>query len=204
MRSVLDITCYESDGVTRINHLTQWDKGQTICFETFGLTSPPVVHWCNRMSEEALQVKSSLKNNKFYVDVPNSLLQEPYPLIGYIYISESNSTSETVAQIRIPLKQRQKPSDYYYINNVDFVVSYQVGSFEFTTGSTAGAKTYTLTFPNKFKSIPVVFATINQSDPQNYAVSITNKSQTGATICIYNNANVVDKKLTVSWMAIIP
>ena len=47
MRSVLDITCYESDGVTRINHLTQWDKGQTICFETFDLTSPPVVHWCN-------------------------------------------------------------------------------------------------------------------------------------------------------------
>ena len=124
MRSVLDITCYESDGVTRINHLTQWDKGQTICFETFGLTSPPVIHWCNRMSEEALQVKSSLKNNKFYVDVPNSLLQEPYPLIGYVYISESNSTSETVAQIRIPLKQRQKPSDYYYIHNVDFVVSY--------------------------------------------------------------------------------
>lgn len=43
----------------------------------------------------------------------------------------------------------------------------------------------------------------NQTDPQNYAVSITNKSQTGATICIYNNENGVDKKLTVSWMAII-
>lgn len=156
------------------------------------------------MSEEALQVKSSLKNNKFYVDVQNLLLQEPYPLIGYIYLSESNSTFETVAQIRISLKQRKKPSDYYYINNVDFVVSYQVGSFEFTTGSTAGAKTYTLTFPNKFKSIPAVFATINQSNSQNYAVSIINKSQTGATICIYNNANVVDKKLPVSLMAIIP
>ena len=67
MRSVLDITCYESDGVTRINHLTQWDKGQTICFETFGLTSPPVIHWCNRMSEEALQVKSSLKLSLIHI-----------------------------------------------------------------------------------------------------------------------------------------
>lgn len=204
MSNIIDIACYGSDGITRINHLTQWDKGQTICFETFGLSSPPVIHWCNRMSEEALQVKSSLKNNKFYVDVPNSLLQEPYPLIGYIYVSESNSTSETVAQIRIPLKQRQKPSDYYYINNVDFVVSYQVGSFEFTTGSIAGTKTYTLTFQNKFKSIPVVFATTNQTDPQNYAISTPNISQTGATICIYNNANGINKKLTVSWMAIIP
>lgn len=54
MGNVIDIACYGSDGITRINHLTQWDKGQTICFETFGLTSPPVVHWCNRMSEEAL------------------------------------------------------------------------------------------------------------------------------------------------------
>ena len=203
MSNIIDIACYGSDG-NKINHLTQWDKGQAVYFDTLGLTTPPVVHWCNRMSEEAFQVKSTLKNNQFCVDIPNSLLQDSYPLIGYVYIYESNSTSKTVAQIRIPLKQRQKPSDYYYINNVDFVVSYQVGSFEFTTGSIAGTKTYALTFPNKFKSIPVVFATINQSDPQNYAVSITNKSQTGATICIYNNANGVDKKLTVSWMAIIP
>ena len=39
MGNVLDIAWYESDGVTRINHLTQWDKGQTICFGNiwFGL-----------------------------------------------------------------------------------------------------------------------------------------------------------------------
>lgn len=204
MSNVIDITCYGSDGKTRLVHLTQWDKGQTVCFETLGLTTPPVIHWCNRMSEEALQVKATLKNNKFYVAVPNSLLQEPYPLIGYVYFSESNSISETIAQIRIPVKSRQKPSDYYYINNVDFVVSYQVGTFQFTTNSSAGTKTYTLTFPNKFKSIPVVFATINQTDPQNYAVSVTNRSQTGATICVYNNANGINKTMTISWMAVIP
>lgn len=204
MSNVIDITCYGSDGKTRLVHLTQWDKGQTVCFETLGLTTPPVVHWCNRMSEEALQVKATLKNNKFYVAVPNSLLQEPYPLIGYVYFSESNSISETIAQIRIPVKSRQKPSDYHYINNVDFVVSYQVGTFQFTTNSSAGTKTYTLTFPNKFKSIPVVFATTNQTDPQNYTVSITNRSQTGATICVYNNANGINKTMTISWMAVIP
>lgn len=204
MSNVIDITCYGSDGKTRLVHLTQWDKGQTVCFETLGLTMPPVVHWCNRMSEEALQVKATLKNNKFYADVPNSLLQEPYPLIGYVYFSESNSISETIAQIRIPVKSRQKPSDYYYINNVDFVVSYQVGTFQFTTNSSAGTKIYTLTFPNKFKSIPVVFATTNQTDPQNYTISITNRSQTGATICVYNNANGINKTMTISWMAVIP
>lgn len=204
MSNVIDITCYGSDGKTKLRQLTQWDKGQSIYFETLGLTTPPVVHWCNRMSENALQVKSVLKNSKFYVSVPNSLLQEPYPIIGYVYVSESNSISETIAIIRIPVKSRQKPSDYYYINNVDFVVSYQVGTFQFTTNSTAGTKTYTLTFPNKFKSIPVVFAITNQADPQNYSISITNRSQTGATICVYNSQNSINKTITISWMAVIP
>ncbi|HAU86815.1 MAG TPA: hypothetical protein DCW90_15395 [Lachnospiraceae bacterium] len=203
MSNIIDLACYGSDG-SKINNLTQWDKGQAVYFDTLGLTTPPVVHWCNRMSEEALQVKSVLKNNQFCVDVPNSLLQDSYPLIGYIYLYDSNSTSETIAQIRIPVKSRQKPSDYYYINNVDFVVSYQVGTFQLTTGSSIGTQNYSVIFPNKFKSIPVVFATTSQVDPQNYSISVTGRTQTGATFCIYNTEGGVNKSLTISWIAIIP
>lgn len=120
MQNVIDITCYASDGETKVDHVTQWDKGQTICFSnSYDLTDPPTVHWCNRMSEEALQVKTAIDNGKIYADIPNTLLQEPYPLIGYVYLYKSEDISETILQIRIPLKSRPKPSDYYYIENVD-------------------------------------------------------------------------------------
>lgn len=216
MRSVLDITCYESDGITKVDHVTQWDKGQTICFDTYGLAEPPTVHWCNRMSEEAFQVKTTLKNGKFYTVIPNLLLQEPYPIIGYVYLYKSSSISETILQIRIPLKSRQKPSDYYYIDNVDKVslatlenkvnklyASYTTGEFKLSTGSSAGVKKYTVTFANEFTSIPVVIGVTNQADPQNYSISITDKTKTSATFCIYNAANAVNKDIIVSWSAFV-
>ena len=182
MGNILDIACYGSDG-KKINHVTQWDKGQSVKFNKLGLADPPSIHWCNRMSNEAYNVQATINGDMFEVKIPNLLLQEQYPLIGYIYLYESNSISETIAVIRIPVKPRQKPSDYYYIDNVDKIslstvegkinqlfASRQAGIFQFKTGTSSGVNKYTVTFPVKFTSNPVVIATTNQVNPQNYSV----------------------------------
>ena len=121
MQNVIDVDCYGSDGVTRLKQLTQWDMGQVVSIDSIYKFSddPPEIHWCNRMSEECLKVKSTFKNDKLYMDVPNILLQEPYPIIGYVYLQESNTVGTTIIRFRIPVKSRQKPSDYNYIENVD-------------------------------------------------------------------------------------
>ena len=216
MQNVIDVVCYGSDGKTRLKQLTQWDMGQVVSIDNiYSLTTAPEVHLCNRMSEECFKVLATIKNNKLYVKVPNLLLQESYPIVGYVYFYESNTSTsvvaETIMRFRIPIKPRQKPSDYTYIENVDKISLstienkinnlYDAGAFQFQTGSTAGSNIYTIKFSHEFPKTPVVVALTDQSDPQNYSLSVTSKTPTKANICIYNTASAVNKTINVNWIA---
>ena len=122
MQNLMDLTCYESDGTTKLNNLVQWDIGQTVAIDNVcSLTDDPVIFFCNRTSEESLKVKGSIRDGKIYTKVPNILLQEPLPIIGYVYDYTDDETAKTVMVFRIPVRPCQKPSDYYYVENVDKV-----------------------------------------------------------------------------------
>ena len=118
-----EINCFDSDG-NSINYLTQWDANLKlhIPMDGYDLTQTPEVHFCNKNSEEALVVVASTKNSTIIADIPNILLQESYPLMCHIYLSKKN-TDNTLAQktaltITIPIRERKKPSDYLYVENV--------------------------------------------------------------------------------------
>lgn len=219
MQNVIDVVCYGSDGKTRLKQLTQWDMGQVVSIDNvYKLTTSPEIHFCNRMSEECIKVMSTIKDNKLYVKVPNILLQESYPIIGYVYYYEPNVSSnviaETIIRFRIPVKLKQKPSDYTYIENVNKIslstvenkinklyASYDAGAFQFETGNTAGSNIHTIEFLHEFPKAPIVVALTDQSDPQNYSLSVTSKTPTKANICIYNTASAVNKTINVNWIA---
>lgn len=57
--------------------------------------------------------------------VPNVLLQEPYPLLVYVYLTDSDdvSSQRTVLYTEIPVRKRQKPHDYMYVENITKVTS---------------------------------------------------------------------------------
>lgn len=59
------------------------------------------------------------------VSVPNILLQEPYPLLVYVYLTDSNdvSSQRTVLYAEIPVRKRAKPHDYMYVENITKVSS---------------------------------------------------------------------------------
>ena len=58
-------------------------------------------------------------------DVPNILLQEAYPLLVYVYLTDANDSSsqKTILFSEIPVRKRAKPSDYLYVDNINRVTA---------------------------------------------------------------------------------
>lgn len=112
------IKCYDSYG-NSIDFFTQWDLGWilTVNLENYNLSIAPEVHFCNKNSKTALIMQSTVTNNKksITVSVPNILLQEPYPVFVYVYLTDKNDSSQkTVVFDEIPVRKRTRPDDYVY------------------------------------------------------------------------------------------
>lgn len=120
-----EITCLDLNRNT-INNFFQWDVDQKIMIELKGcdenyLSIAPEVHFSNTSRKEALVVRSTVSNkDTITVDVPNVLLQESFPLLVYVYLTDSQdvSSQKTILYSEIPIRKRQKPSDYEYVENI--------------------------------------------------------------------------------------
>lgn len=114
-----------------ISHYTQWDINQTLKIVLYGMDdgymkNAPYVHFANIKSSEALVVRSTLQgDDTVLVDIPNQLLQEPYPLLIYVYLNDSSdaSSQRTIVKIEIPVQKRARPSDYEYVENIDRITA---------------------------------------------------------------------------------
>ena len=127
---VYEITCFDTDG-NPIEYLTQWDSDQKIvivindCEQDY-LTFAPEVHFSNSSrKDEALVVRSTVKNHDTIIaNIPNVLLQEPYPLFVYVYLAayddddDALCSQKTILSTEIPIRKRAKPSDYSYVENI--------------------------------------------------------------------------------------
>lgn len=129
---MFEVQCLDSYGNT-INYFTQWDVDQKIIIPIDSCSlqnaklppSPayarPEVHFGNSARNETLLVRSDFVDEEtISVDVPNILLQEPYPLFVYVYLTDPKdvSSQKIILQNEIPIRKRQKPSDYFYIENI--------------------------------------------------------------------------------------
>ena len=146
---MFNVICLDQNGDV-ISELTQWDINQSIVIEDSGLTTAPHFHFCNKNSREALVVASTLKDNKIIVKIPNLLLQEPYPIIAYIYDYSDISSGKSIQRIKIPIISRVKPSDYEYVENIDRITADKV------MGDIVDLK-------DKVKSLPNIYATKDHS-----------------------------------------
>lgn len=125
-----EVPCLDLNGDT-INKFYQWDIDQKIVINLEGcdvnyLKNAPEVHFCNSSRKEALVVRSTVSNHDtITVDVPNVLLQEAYPLLIYVYLTDTNDSSsqKTILYSEIPVRKRAKPSDYLYVENITRVTA---------------------------------------------------------------------------------
>lgn len=116
---MFEVVCHDEHGNV-IHSLTQWDMNQTLRI-SWSMSEVPVIHFCNRKSEESLTVQCTKNGNNLVAQVPNILLQEPYPIIGYIYLYGSNQDSRTIYAFEIPVRKRVKPNDYIYEDDADYI-----------------------------------------------------------------------------------
>lgn len=102
------IYIYDSLG-SELDHLTQWDENQSIEIEGV-LTNPaPCVQFCNLDSETTISSDGEITNGRVKVMIPNSLLQQRFPIRGYLYYQFSDGSKRTMYEIKIPMNPRTRP-----------------------------------------------------------------------------------------------
>lgn len=114
-----------------IDHYTQWDIDQKLKIVVYDVDSSllknaPYIHFANVKSTEALVVRSTVEGtDTIVVDVPNSLLQESWPLLVYVYLNDNLDahSQKTIIKIEIPVHKRVKPSDYEYVENIERITA---------------------------------------------------------------------------------
>lgn len=114
-----------------IDHYTQWDIDQKLKIVVYDVDSSllknaPYIHFANVKSTEALVVRSTVEGtDTIVVDVPNSLLQESWPLLVYVYLNDNLDahSQKTIIKIEIPVHKRAKPSDYEYVENIERITA---------------------------------------------------------------------------------
>lgn len=114
---MLDAIMYDSFG-TQITYLVQWDVDQTVSFEGVNISTntAPIVHFCNKNSDKALGVQSTLDDGVINVKIPNILLKEAETIVVYFY-----SNKRSVEITKIPVRPKPQPNDYFYSDNVEVV-----------------------------------------------------------------------------------
>lgn len=103
-----------------IRNLVQWDKDVYIYIHERNIGSAQPMHFFNQKSDVAYVVETTFSNGVLKAKIPNLLLQQAYPITGYIYVSIDGG-NRSVYRTRINIEPRQRPSDYIYVDTYDYV-----------------------------------------------------------------------------------
>lgn len=128
-----EINCSDIYGNTIYNFF-QWDVDQKIVINLDGcdedyLNIAPEFHYSNAKTKDAYVVRSVVSNRDIITaPVPNILLQEPYPIQVYVYLTDSRhvSSQKTILYSEIPVRKRDRPSDYLYVENIERITAEKI------------------------------------------------------------------------------
>lgn len=116
-----EIIYYDSDG----NVLTayyQWDVDQKLQIDGIDdIQTVDMIHFGNKTLPKALVVPHTVVGTRIVVDVPNLILQYSDAINIYIYCNTANDGQRTMHAGTIIVYPRQKPEDYEYEENIDYV-----------------------------------------------------------------------------------
>lgn len=193
-----EVPCLNLNGDT-INRFYQWDIDQKIVIDLNGcderyLQNPPEVHFSNSSRKEALVVRSTVKysgddvavqddsvatmhaGDVIIADIPNILLQEPYPLLVYVYLTDADDSSsqKTILYSEIPVRKRAKPSDYLYVENITRITAEMIKKE--IESSTETARTNAINEINNVKTESIATVT----DTRDTAVNTITQTKTNA------------------------
>lgn len=197
-----EVPCLNLNGDT-INRFYQWDIDQKIVIDLNGcderyLQNPPEIHFSNSSRKEALVVRSTVKysgddvavqddsvatmhaRDIIIADIPNILLQEPYPLLVYVYLTDADDSSsqKTILYSEIPVRKRAKPSDYLYVENITRITAEMIKKE--IEASTETARTNAINKINNVKTKSIATVT----DTRDTAVNTITQTKTNAVSAV--------------------
>lgn len=197
-----EVPCLDLNGDT-INRFYQWDIDQKIVINLEGcderyLQNPPEVHFSNSSRKEALVVRSTVKysgddvavqddsvatmhaGDIIIADIPNILLQEPYPLLVYVYLTDADDSSsqKTILYSEIPVRKRVKPSDYLYVENITRITAEMIKKE--IEANTETARTNAINEINNVKTKSIATVT----DTRDTAVNTITQTKTNAVSAV--------------------
>lgn len=116
-----------SDRYTVDDPLYQWDTHKVLEIRGLSLPSVPEIHFTNSAMDAAIVRQANMDSaGVITVDVPDTILQKPYTLTVYvcIYQGDNFETFETLYEIKIPVKPRNKPNDYSFEGTMREIYSF--------------------------------------------------------------------------------
>lgn len=124
-----EIMCFDEYG-NSIDEFVQWDTNRVMYID-WEHNCTPVFQFGNTKSDRLLVVKGRIIEDETKkiaeVNVPNILLQQAYPIIGFVYLeSEVDGddhyyAGKTVYNFKIPVRAKVKPEDYKYTENTEYI-----------------------------------------------------------------------------------
>ena len=124
-----EIMCFDEHG-NSINKFGQWDTNRVMYID-WEHSCTPIFQFGNTKSDRLLVVKGRIIEDETKkiaeVNVPNILLQQAYPIIGFVYLenevdgNEHYYTGKTVYNFKIPVRAKAKPEDYKYTENTEYI-----------------------------------------------------------------------------------
>lgn len=117
----MNLHLYDQYGNGLIN-LTQWDSNVIIKIYDYPHTEPPIFHFTNKTENESLTTRSTISEGVVSVVVPNILLTRSRPIEVFVFQYDTPSNEgRTIYYERLPVRQKQKPNDYEYVDNTDII-----------------------------------------------------------------------------------
>lgn len=117
----MNLRLYDQYG-NRLTNLTQWDSNVIIQIQDYPHTEPPIFHFTNKTENESLTTRSTISEGVVSVVVPNILLTRSRPIEVFVFQYDTPSNEgRTIYYERLPVRQKQKPNDYEYVDNTDVI-----------------------------------------------------------------------------------
>lgn len=118
-----DITVYDENNQI-LNYVTQWDSNLIIHIVVDEVIDE--VHFFNPRSDRALVTNVTYENGCYVTNIPNILLEESLPIMGYTVTSvpfEDTYKDRAYYKFAITVRKKPQPSNriYIYENTKDYI-----------------------------------------------------------------------------------
>lgn len=102
------IIVFENNAQVGCPSMHQWDQGQILLITGLNLPATVEFHFFNEATTEAVRVAGYTVEGITTTQVPNSLLQQPFNIYAYVYLTDEKA-ARTEQKLHIAILPRPEP-----------------------------------------------------------------------------------------------